>query len=216
MITEPIYRAVLSLKLDQAWNRIVEFSREYPVKRIDRDRATIVLNVGFPIHILGRSTWVEGIAISLKSISGNATIININGRVLLSPHHIFRSITLNKKKIDKDNFLSEIKIFFKNYVTAAPERTKRNNKLKMVFWSLEIFSILSFLALVQNGLRNNFQMVAISAIFFSLFQAALIIWFTRECYRRIDLSYKDRSMWITFICMTGFIGCFFYYRAYVD
>jgi len=215
MIKEPIYGSVLSLKFNDAWNRIIEFSKEYSIKKNDKINAIVVLDVSYPIRMFTYFTWVEGIVISLKSLGNNTTMINIYGKVLLSPHHLFRLITLNKKKIDKNAFLSNVKNFLKKFETVVPEYTKGGNNKKIVFLFLELFSIIIFaLLLIQVllfQLPNNSPIVTISFILFLLSQAALIVWFTRECYSRIDLSNRERNKWITYICLTGFIGCFLYY-----
>ncbi len=214
MITEPLYKTVLSLKIDQAWLKIVEFSRDYPILKIDRSNATIVLNVGYPTKLLARSTWIEGIKITLKELNNNSTMIKIDGRVLMSPHHLFRSAILNKKKIDKDVFLHDVMNAFNKCMTVMPKYTKGNIRIKSIFWFFELSSIFIFLMLIQFVLiryQDISPKVIICVLLFVVLQASLIIWFARECYSRIDLSYRERNQWVTFICMTGFVGCYCYY-----
>ena len=215
MIKEPIYGSVLSLKIDDAWNKILAFSEDYPIKKKDKDNYLIVLNIGYPIRMFTYFTWAEGIVISLKPLGDNTTMLNIYGKVLLSPHHIFRSITLNKKKIDKSAFLSNAKTSFKQFETKKPVAADLWKKREFIFLFLLVFSVVSFLSILIHlfllNMPNNSLIVTISSLLFMISQAILIIWFTRDCYSRDNLTVRERSKWITYICLTGFIGCFLYY-----
>lgn len=215
MIKEPIYDSILSLKFNDAWKKAIDFSKAYPIKRIDKDNALIVLDIAYPIRLFTYFTWAEQIIISLKPLNDNSTMINVIGRVLLLPHHIFRSVTLNKKRIDKNMFLSNVKSCFNNHMAFIPKYTKSDKCKKNKFLILELLSIATILLLLIQEflfrLQINSAIVIISVFIFLLCQAILIIWFTQECYGRIDLSNRERNKWITYICITGFIGCFFYY-----
>jgi len=173
------------------------------------------------IRLFTYFTWGEGITILLRPLGNNETMINIYGKVLLSPHHILRSVTLKKKKIDKDSFLKNVQTFFKKYETVKTEYIKNHNyKKKMAFWFLECSSIIIFLFILIQlfwlHMPSNSLIVIISFILFLFVQAPLIIWLTRDCYSRNDLANRDKNKWITYICLTGFIGCFFYYLIFTS
>ncbi len=216
MIKEPIYASVLSLKLDEAWDKIVQFSRNYPIKKKDKDNARIVLDIGYPIRMFTYFTWVEGIVISLRPVTSDTTMIKIYGNVLLSPHHILRLSTLNNKKIDKHLFLSNAKMSFEGHEIAKPVSENLRKEKNIIFWLLWFFSFLSFLsiliALFLLHMPNNSQIVIINSILFLICQAVLITWFTRDCYNNNNLTLRQRNKWITCICLTGFIGCLLYYN----
>ena len=216
MIKEPIYASVLSLKLNDAWDKIVQFSKNYPIKKKDKDNAKIVLDIGYPIRMFAYSTWIEGIVISLRPVTSDTTMINIYGKVLLSPHHILRLSTLNNKKIDKDLFLSNAKISFERYEAAKPVNDNFSKKRIFFFWFLCFFSLVSFLSvlivLFLFHRPNNSQLVTVNSILFLICQAVLITWFTRDCHNNNNLTLTERNKWIACICLTGFIGCLLYYN----
>ncbi|MFC1533670.1 hypothetical protein ACFL7M_09935 [Thermodesulfobacteriota bacterium] len=219
MIKDPINNFALSMPFNDAWEKIIEFSKGYSIKEINKERSRIILNVSYTIRFFTYFTWVEAITISLKPLSNNATMINISGKVLLSPHHTFRSISLNNKKIDKDAFFNNVQIFFKEYETTLTKNTKDSNyKKKIAFWLLEISSIFIFLFIFAQifllHIPSDSQIVIISFILFIFFQAPLIIWLTRDCYSRNNLSNRNRNKWIAYICFAGFVGCLFYYPIF--
>lgn len=219
MIKDPLYSSVLSIPFNAAWEKIIEFSKGYTIKEINKEKLRIILNVSYTIRFVTYFTWVDSIIIKLEPLRNDTTMINIFGKVLLSPHHILRTFSLNKKKIDKDAFFKNVHINFEKYETVLTKNIKGITfKKQIAFWILEFSSILSFLfILVQVFLLHiptNNMIVLISFILFVFFQAPLIIWLIRDCYSKNNLSNSDKNKWIAYICFTGFIGCLFYYPIF--
>lgn len=216
MIKEPIYSSTLSLSINEAWDKIREFSKGLSIKEFDEQNHRIILDVSYVIRVFTYFTWVEGVIISLRPLYNDRTIINIDGKVLLSPHHILRSIVIKGKKIDKDKFLNNIQTFFKNYAPVVKESMRgEKHKETIAFWVLECAAIISFLYILIAVFSIHMPIcsfvVIFCFIFFLLSQTPLIVWFTRDCYHRNYLTNKDKNKWITYLCLTGFIGCLFYY-----
>ena len=216
-ISEPIYKQTVALNAIDAFQKATDFAKKYRVKNLDPQNGKIILDVTYIHKFFANITWVKEVVIKVKPLSSQISSIEFYGKPAISPHNIFLLPFFREKQINIDQFTFNIQTFFQKYKVKTPIVTYKKSKLNVdiLFWPLEVLSILSFVLLLKyvfliQELTNLNILIAILVLFIT-FQILLIIIFTRDCYLRDFNSYKNRMSWITIIGFTGFIGCFIYY-----
>jgi hypothetical protein len=114
-LKEQIYKGFYKFSFDEAFTRLSEYLDQYKIKRTNKKLGEIILDASYPYKLFLWSTWIKHIVIKIERKGTNLAEIDIYGKPVLSPHHIFKELYYRRIKIDISKFKEDFKKAFQKY-----------------------------------------------------------------------------------------------------
>jgi hypothetical protein len=122
-LREPIIKGFCRLDYEEAFSRICNYLKNYEITE-DKRSGKITVEASYIYQLVFWSTWIKNIVILLERRSDNVTFIEIFGKPVLSPHHIFKIPYYRKNKINISDFKQEFINNFQIYGNKTLKRRK--------------------------------------------------------------------------------------------
>ena len=114
-LKEPIYKGFYKFSFEEAFSRFSEYFGQYKIKRANKKIGEIILEAAYPYSLGLWSTWIKHIVINIEQRGTNLSEIEIYGKPVLSPHHLFKELYYRRIRIDiikfKDDFIKSFQEF---------------------------------------------------------------------------------------------------------
>ncbi len=114
-LKEPICKGFYKFNYDEAFSKISAYFEHYQIKKIDKEFGEIIVEASYLFTLFLWSTWIKHIVIKIERRSENLTMIDIYGKPVLSPHHLFKTLYYRKIKIDINKFKEDFIKTFQKY-----------------------------------------------------------------------------------------------------
>jgi hypothetical protein len=117
LLTRLVYEAELAVNIADAFSVASEFALGFSIRHLDREGLRIVLNLTCIPSGLLFFTWVKAHVIRVLFLDENRSLVRVEAKRAISPHHLFRLPFFIAHRIDPEELERSIRRHFGRYET---------------------------------------------------------------------------------------------------